>query len=52
MGGDLSPQGIVSRGIRYQNSYGSHFRVKGGLITEWVEYFDLQETMAVAAAMA
>jgi ketosteroid isomerase-like protein len=45
-------KGLFPGGIKYQNYYSWYFRMAEGLITEWVEYFDPQETMAVAAARA
>ncbi len=43
-------KGLIPGGIKYQNHYSWYFRMKAGLIAEWVEYFDPQETMAVRAA--
>ena len=45
-------KGLFPGGIKYQNYYSWYFRMKDGLITEWVEYFDPQETMAVRDARA
>jgi ketosteroid isomerase-like protein len=37
--------------VKYQNRYSWYFRLENGLITEWVEYYDPQETMAVQDAI-
>ncbi len=37
--------------VHYQNRYSWYFRLKDGLITEWVEFYDPKEIMAVQEAI-
>ncbi len=45
-------EGSFDGGVRYKNTYCWLFGMEDGRIKSWVEFFDPQETIAVAEALA
>lgn len=44
-------RGEFAGGVTYQNKYSWYFRLKDGLIVEWIEFYDPQEIVAVQDAI-